>query len=230
MLSKDEERDIERMAMSEEAAHMASRENTSTNKPNIGNGVQQSFGTGATRSTSEGKIDYEGHLSPDVLEVFGAYMNRHRIQRNGQLRASDNWQEGIPLPNYVKSLIRHTFEFWRMWRGHEVPNPDANGAPFTFEEVTSAIMFNVMGIIFEMSRDTSSGFLRATYCSKDFRQHLEAAGRPAPDPRSFEKVSERNKVAVEHLNQQAVVGQKLTDQLCRDGECQGPIASRPGGY
>lgn len=116
-----------------------------------GNGPQQGFATGATRSTNEGKVDYEGHLNPDVLAVFGEYMHAHRVQRDGQLRASDNWQKGIPTYRYVKSLIRHTFEFWRMWRGTVVRNPDS-GAHFTFREVLSAMLFNVMGIIFEATQ------------------------------------------------------------------------------
>ncbi len=116
----------------------------------VGNGVQQDFGTGATRSSDTGKIDFEGHISPFVLQVFGEYMNAHRVQRDGKIRGSDNWQSGIPMHRYVKSLIRHVIEFWTMWRGAEVKNPDANGKPFTFQEVLSAILFNVMGIIFEM--------------------------------------------------------------------------------
>lgn len=119
--------------------------------PSVGNGPQQGFTTGATRSTNEGKVDYEGHLNPDVLAVFGEYMHAHRVQRDGQLRASDNWQKGIPTYRYVKSLIRHTFEFWRMWRGTIVRNPDS-GAHFTFREVLGAMLFNVMGIIFEATQ------------------------------------------------------------------------------
>ena len=116
-----------------------------------GNGAQAGFSTGATRSTSEGKIDFEGHFNPEVLAIFGDYMNRHRIQRDGQLRASDNWQMGIPIYRYTKSLVRHNLEFWRMWRGREVINLD-NGQPFTFRDVLCAIMFNTMGLIYEMDR------------------------------------------------------------------------------
>lgn len=118
------------------------------------NPVQTGFATGATRSTSEGKIDYEGHINPDVLAVFGEFMNKHRVQRDGRLRASDNWQQGIPIYRYVKSLVRHTFEFWRMWRGTPVINPD-NDSYFTFREVLSAMLFNTMGIIYEMQRQLS---------------------------------------------------------------------------
>lgn len=137
--------------MAEKAA--ASVAFTGQNSP--GNGAQTGFKTGATRSTSEGKVDFEGHLNPEVLAIFGDYMNRHRIQRDGQTRKSDNWQQGIPVYRYVKSLVRHTFEFWRMWRGHAVTNPDS-GSLFTFQDVLCAIMFNVMGIIYELDRKPAS--------------------------------------------------------------------------
>jgi hypothetical protein len=117
----------------------------------VGNGEQQGFTTGATRSTAEGKIDYEGHINPEVLAIFGDYMSRHRVQRDGKLRASDNWQKGIPIPNYIKSLIRHTMELWRMYRGYPVVNPDS-GEHFTFRDVCCAIMFNIMGLILELNR------------------------------------------------------------------------------
>lgn len=138
--------------------------------PTPGNGAQQSFGTGATRSTSEGKVDYEGHIDPDVLAVYGDYMNRHRMQRNGQLRGSDNWQSGIPIPAYMKSLVRHLFEMWRMYRGYPVPNQDADGRLFTFDEVACAILFNAMGLIREMSR---RGMLRHTVLRVEMRKQLE---------------------------------------------------------
>ena len=136
----------------------------------VGNGVQSVFTTGATRSTDTNKIDFEGHINPEVLEIFGEYMNRHRVQRDGQLRASDNWQKGIPLYRYVKSLIRHTFEFWRMWRGKSVINPD-NNRPFIFRDVLSAILFNVMGLMYEMSRHER--FLNAEFVHPELREEME---------------------------------------------------------
>ena len=123
-----------------------------------GNGPQTGFASGATRSSSDDKIDYEGHISPVVLRLFGEYMHEHRVQRDGQRRASDNWQRGIPMDNYAKSLIRHTQEFWCMWRGTTAVNPD-NSKPFTFKAVLCAILFNAMGLLFEMSRTRLSVML-----------------------------------------------------------------------
>ena len=125
---------------------MASREAA------IGNGVQQGFTSGATRSESSTKIDYEGHISPRVQAIYGAYMNAHRIQRDGQARASDNWQLGIPLPNYMKSFIRHSTELWQVWRGYTVVNEDSGNA-FTLKELLCALRFNIDGLILELDRE-----------------------------------------------------------------------------
>src|SRR5262249_20215749 len=55
------------------------------------------FKTGATRDTDTGKLDYEGFLSPLVLKRYAEYMHQHRVMKDGAMRASDNWQRGIPL-------------------------------------------------------------------------------------------------------------------------------------
>ncbi len=106
----------------------------------------QHFETGATRNTDSHKYDYEGFLSPDVLFTFGAYMHEHRKQRDGSLRDSDNWQKGIPLAKYMKSLLRHTFDLWRLHRGGVVLDPDT-GLPATREDLCCAILFNVQGYL-----------------------------------------------------------------------------------
>lgn len=144
-------------------------------KAQIGNGAQEGFTTGATRSTSEGKVDFEGHINPEVLAIYGDYMHRHRVQRNGKLRASDNWQQGIPLHRYMKSLLRHTFELWRMWRGTGVVNPDSGGF-FQFRDVLCAILFNVMGMIYEMNK-RSPHDLNAILLTPDLREEIERATR-----------------------------------------------------
>lgn len=141
------------------------------------NGPQQGFATGATRSTDTDKIDYEGHLHPDVLAVFGEYMHAHRTQRDGHARASDNWQEGIPVYRYVKSLIRHAFEFWRMWRGTPVVNPDS-GELFRFRDVLSAILFNTFGVIYELQRQRGGCVLDDTYLPKGARKAYEWEDQP----------------------------------------------------
>ena len=81
----------------------------------------QEFPTGATRDQDHDKPDYEGFLSPLVIERYGQYMHGHRLQLDGKLRPSDNWQKGIPLDKYMKSLWRHFFAAWKLHR--DEPHP-----------------------------------------------------------------------------------------------------------
>ena len=99
------------------------------------------YKTGATRDKEEGKLDYEGFLSPLVIERFGEYMNKHRIQSDGVLRASDNWQKGIPKEDYIKSGFRHFMDWWKEHRGHD----SREG----LEDSLCALMFNVQGYLHE---------------------------------------------------------------------------------
>jgi len=98
------------------------------------NGQVRVFETGATRDTDEGKLDFDGFLSPYFLRAFAEYMHRHRVQSDGQLRASDNWQRGIPREQYRKSAWRHFFDWWRVHR--------TGGDPV---ELACALFFNIQG-------------------------------------------------------------------------------------
>lgn len=111
-------------------------------------GEIRKFKTGATRDTDMGKNDYEGFLSPLVIERFGNYMTKHRIQSDGSLRDSDNWQKGIPKEAYIKSAWRHFLDFWFLHRGHSRFDKQRN-EEITKEEVLCAILFNIMGYLHE---------------------------------------------------------------------------------
>lgn len=106
------------------------------------------FDTGATRNNEEGKNDYEGFLSPLVIEAFGDYMTVHRKQADGTLRASDNWQKGIPLSVYIKSLLRHVLDLWKLHRGYKVYSRE-DGHEVTIKEACCAILFNTQGYCHE---------------------------------------------------------------------------------
>lgn len=99
------------------------------------------FDSGATRDTDEGKLDYEGFLSPVVLERYAEYMDKHSIQADGKRRASDNWQKGIPRSAYMKSMWRHFFDVWKLHRQGEQADS------LTMEEALCALLFNVMGYL-----------------------------------------------------------------------------------
>ena len=112
------------------------------------------FETGATRNLDNNKLDFEGFLSPIVLERYAKYLHKHRVQKDGAVRDSDNWQKGIPLDVYIKSLFRHFMDLWLLHRGFKATNPDT-GEPCDIEEVLSAIMFNAMGYLFELLKEKS---------------------------------------------------------------------------
>lgn len=98
------------------------------------------FDSGATRDGEAGKIDYDGFLSPFAIERFGAYMDKHRHTPLG-LRDSDNWQRGIPIDAYRKSLFRHFFDVWKLGR--------TGGDAAAIEEALCAILFNAQGWLHE---------------------------------------------------------------------------------
>ncbi len=102
----------------------------------------RTFDTGATRDTAEGKYCYEGFLSPLVLQRFGAYMHKHRLQTDGSLRAADNWQKGIPRQAYMDSLLRHVMDVWLEHDGF----PSRDG----LEDALCAIIFNAQGYLHEV--------------------------------------------------------------------------------
>jgi hypothetical protein len=106
------------------------------------------FETGATRDIDHGKLDYEGFLSPAVIERYAQYMHKHRIQPDGNLRDSDNWQKGIPLSAYIKSCWRHFMDWWKYHRGDKSVD---------IEEVLCAVMFNAMGYLHETLKERNPG-------------------------------------------------------------------------
>src|SRR5438105_8194950 len=82
-------------------------------------GITRSFDSGATRNDDSEQLDYEGFISPVALKMYAEYMHKHRYQKDGSVRASDNWQKGIPATSYLKSLVRHTMHAWLEGRGYE---------------------------------------------------------------------------------------------------------------
>jgi hypothetical protein len=100
------------------------------------------FDTGATRDTDEGKLDYDGCLSPLALERFAQYMHMHRRQADGSMRAADNWKKGIPFEAYRKSKWRHDMEFWTLAL--------QNATGDEIEDALCAVWFNVQGYLHEL--------------------------------------------------------------------------------
>jgi len=104
--------------------------------------TSRTFDTGAIRDTDVNKPDYEGFLSPLVIERYGQFMMSHQKQADGSIRASDNWQKGVPKDVYIKSGFRHFMDWWKFHRGDRWQKD-------TMEEALCALMFNVMGYLHE---------------------------------------------------------------------------------
>lgn len=97
------------------------------------------FKSGAVRDTEDNKLDYEGFISPVVIEEYAKYMHHHRKQSDGNLRDSDNWQKHFGEKHYdvcMKSLWRHFMDLWKEHRGIK----SREGIEFAM----MGILFNVM--------------------------------------------------------------------------------------
>lgn len=136
------------------------------------------FESGATRDTNEGKLDYEGFLHPSVLERYAQYMHKNRVQSDGNLRDSDNWQKGIPKDVYMKSMFRH---FMDVWAAHRSSGP--------IQEHLCALLFNVMGYLFEDLRESNEVLEREEELVID--KNIDELYKEFAE---YEKRAEKNKV------------------------------------
>jgi hypothetical protein len=108
----------------------------------------RTFESGATRDNTEHKNDYEGFLSPLVIRAYGDYMQKHRVQADGSIRDSDNWQRGMGLHVMIKSLWRHFMDLWAIHRGYKTL--DFDGKEVIIEDALCGILFNTMGYFHEL--------------------------------------------------------------------------------
>lgn len=113
------------------------------------NGTIRKFATGATRDTAQKKLDPDGFLSPLVIERYSQYLDANRLQSDGSLRDSDNWQKGIPQDVYRKSAWRHFLEWWKLARGWIDPSADQDAVNEQIEVAVCGLLFNVMGWLHE---------------------------------------------------------------------------------
>lgn len=107
------------------------------------------FDGGATRDTDVGKLDYEGFLSPLVLKRYAQYLNKHRVQSDGKLRDSDNWQGLFGEEHFdvcMKSALRHLMDWWLEHRGC---NESENG----IEDAICAVIFNAQAYLLKILKD-----------------------------------------------------------------------------
>jgi hypothetical protein len=121
------------------------------------------FETGADRDTAEGKLDFNGFLSPLAMEAFATYMHFNRLLPDGTLRASDHWQLGIPEDVYRKSAWRLWFDIWSFLRGNEIRE--------NIVRALCGLMFNIQGILHERL-EADPGLL--DLCRQQMEQKREA--------------------------------------------------------
>lgn len=125
------------------------------------------FETGANRDLADHKHDYEGFLSLPVMRAYGAYMHTNRKLKDGSLRDSDNWQNGIPRDVYMKSAYRHFMDWWSLHRGY--PTYDFEGKEVEMREAICGLLFNAMGYLHEEISEESR------YCELTTGQWEETA-------------------------------------------------------
>jgi hypothetical protein len=82
--------------------------------------------------------------------MYSEYMNRKRQTSEG-VRASDNWQKGIPKEVLMQSLLRHVMDLWLHHRD--------GGAEAVEDESESlcAMFFNVQALMLDYLRQSSDG-------------------------------------------------------------------------
>jgi hypothetical protein len=123
-------------------------------------GVIRQFDTGATRDTTQGKPEPAGFESSAVIARYAEYMQKHRVQADGNLRQSDNWKKGMPRDVYMHSMFRHFLDVWSLWEMTQDPNWDDEMNPVhveSLEESLCALRFNVQGMLYEVLRGRDVG-------------------------------------------------------------------------
>jgi hypothetical protein len=115
-------------------------------------GTIRRFDSGATRDTTEDKIEPWGFISPLAEKAFCEYMQFHRTQSDGELRESNNWKKGIPMETYWHSLSRHILDFRLIYEQYpeEARTKD-------IIEALCAIRFNVDGMLHELKKQELKG-------------------------------------------------------------------------
>lgn len=127
----------------------------------------RTFDTGATRDTDTGKPDFEGFLSPYVIQAYGEYMQQHRTQADGSLRDSDNWQKEYGenhLAVCMKSAWRHFIDTWREHRGLQ----SRDG----IDAAICGLLFNIMAYYHKILKDRLHNPQSVTDC------HQPSTARP----------------------------------------------------
>jgi len=105
------------------------------------------FDTGATRDMVQGKLDYVKALSPIVLRRYVQYLDKHRLQPDGNMRDFNNWKKGMSQDVYHSSNARHFMAAWLLTEGYATED---NYGPVELEDSLCGELFNIMGRLHEI--------------------------------------------------------------------------------
>jgi hypothetical protein len=151
-------------------------------------GNTETFATGATRAASDDKPDYEGFLSPLVLEAYGQFMHYNRELEDGSKRASDNWQLGIPNANYTKSAFRHFMAWWKWHRLEDSKRHifvTIHGVRETIVWALCAVIFNASGYLHNLLAQEPGLLARCRDFEEAWRQERREMAKTSPQLRSL---------------------------------------------
>lgn len=94
--------------------------------------TMREFKSGATRSSSSGKISYFGFRHPLCELSFGKYMLKHQKQEDGNLREPDNWWKGWDKKISLDSMVRHVEDLQAIYSGQIVIKSRKNDVETTY--------------------------------------------------------------------------------------------------
>jgi len=109
--------------------------------------VMETYESGATRTSEDGRLSYVRGLSPVVLRRYLQYLAKHRKQADGSMREFDNWKQGIPMRRSFDGLGRHFFTLWLLMEGLDIYD---DSGQVDIQDVLCAIMFNTMCMLYQM--------------------------------------------------------------------------------
>lgn len=113
--------------------------------PSIASTAEVKYEGGGLRSSDE-KPDYEAMLSPGAMEAYAEYMFMNSFLEDGGRRDEDNWQSGVPLKRWLKSLFRHVFALHKLFR-------EEGCLQLHILVACCAIIFNAFGFLHEFVKN-----------------------------------------------------------------------------
>ena len=114
------------------------------------NGVLRMSESGAIRNSDIGKINYQGALSPLILEAYGKYIEKHSNLPDGTKRNNKNWQNLFGTPEEhrqvcIESAWRHFIDLLKEHDGYNSQDG--------IDEALGGLMFNIQAYWFSLLSD-----------------------------------------------------------------------------